>query len=208
MAETVRAFIAVQLPEEVADGVWQVQDTLQQLPPMHDLRWVDPDDAHITIKFLGETPTPKLPAIEDALDSVAHSWTPFRVKLGPLGAFPNVYRPNNIWLGVEEGGEPFQHLYNAVEVALKPLGIKPERRDFHPHVTLARVPRSWTQTQQRAIGDLIGPTSLPEVPPFTVEAIALLRSVLTEEGSEYTRLANSIFGEEPPLQSDDWEDIL
>lgn len=207
MTQSLRAFIAVELPEEVQEAIWLVQERLHPLPPMRDLRWVDPSDTHITLKFLGETPIPQLPAIVAALDGVAERWEPFPVRLEGLGAFPNVFRPSVLWLGVAEGERPFQHLYNAVEVALKPLGIKPERKEFLPHVTLARVPKSWTQGQQRALGELIGPTELPAVPSFTVGAVALFRSDLTPDGPEYLRLGNARFGEAPPLQDDDWEDI-
>jgi RNA 2',3'-cyclic 3'-phosphodiesterase len=204
---TVRAFVAVQIPEEVSEAVWQVQDALQAYPAMRGLRWVEPDDSHITLKFLGETPIPQLPAIVEALDGVAERMEPFTVRLGLLGAFPNVNRPNNIWLGVEEGERPFQRLFNGVEVALKRLGIKPERGEFHPHLTLARVPRSWSAEQQSAVGNLIGAVELPEVPPFTVSAIALIRSLLTPgESPQYMRLGNSILGEAPPLAEDEWED--
>lgn len=207
MSESVRAFVAVETPEEVGEAIWQVQDTLQRLPAMRDLRWVDPFSTHITVKFLGDTPIPELPAIVDALDSVAERWEPFPVRLGELGAFPNIHRPNVIWLGVQEGERGFQRLFNAVEVALKKLGIKPERQEYLPHLTLARVPKEWTQSQQRALGELIGPTTLPQVPPFTVEAVALMRSLLTPEGANYMRLGNARFGEAPPLQEDDWEDL-
>ncbi|MBA3531042.1 MAG: RNA 2',3'-cyclic phosphodiesterase [Ardenticatenales bacterium] len=206
MSESVRTFIAIQVPEEIGEALWQVQDCLQHLPPMRDLRWTDPFDAHITVKFLGETPVSQLPAIVEALDDVAKQWEPFPIHLENLGVFPNVHRPNVLWLGVEEGGKPLQHLYNAVEVALKKLGIKPERAEFHPHLTLARVPNEWSQSQRRALGELVGPTSLPEVPAFTTDAIALIRSQLGSDGPRYMRLGNSIFGEEPPLQEDDWED--
>jgi 2'-5' RNA ligase len=207
MAEQVRAFIAVELPEEVADGIWEVQDTLQAYEPMRALRWVEPDDAHITMKFLGDLPIPRLPAIVDALDSVAANWEPFQARLGPLGAFPNVHRPNNLWLAVTEGDKALIHLYNAVEVALKRLGFKPERGDFSPHVTLARLPRSITPEQQRAVGDLVGMIELPEVPPFTVSAVALVLSELTPDGPIYTRVGNSPFGALPP-DDPEWEDEL
>jgi RNA 2',3'-cyclic 3'-phosphodiesterase len=206
--ETVRAFIAVELPEETGEAVWQVQDELQSFPPLQGLNWVDPFDTHITLKFLGDLPIPQLPSILDALDSVAERWEPFTIKLGSLGAFPNVQAPSVLWLGLEEGEKPLTHLYNAIEVALKKIGIRPERRDFHPHLTLARVPRSWTSEQQRAAGDLVGPTPVPDIPPFQVEAVALMRSLLTPEGAHYMRLGNARFGAAPPLQDDDWEDIL
>ncbi len=208
MSETVRVFVAVQPSEEVAEAIWQVQEHLHQFPPLQALRWVDPDDAHITLKFLGDVPIPTLPAIVEALDGVAASWEPFPAKLGTLGAFPNVHRPDTIWLGVEEGERALHHLYNAVEVSLKRIGFKPERKPFHPHLTLARVPKSWGSSQQAAAGELIGPTAIPDLPAFTVEAIALIRSTLTPEGSIYQRLANARFGEVDPLGDDDWEDEL
>lgn len=207
MAESVRTFVAVEVPAEVGDGVYEIQERLKALPALHNLRWVDPFDSHITIKFLGDVEVARLPAIVEALDGVAENWEPFEVRLEGLGAFPNVLRPNSFWLGVVEGEKAFTHLYNAVEVALKRVGIKAERRAFLPHLTLARVPREWDQTQRRLAGDLVGPTDLPPVPAFPVEEIALIRSVLTPVGPSYSRLASAQFGETPPLAEDDWEDI-
>lgn len=207
MSESVRTFVALQVPDETGDDIWTIQDSLRHLPPMRDLRWSDPYESHITLKFLGDTPISRLPALVDALDGVAAQWEPFLVRLGQLGAFPNVHRPNVLWLGVEEGEKALQHLYNAVEVALKKVGVKPERGDYHPHLTLARIPRSWTQGQRRAVGELIGPTGLPASPSFTARAIALIRSDLTPQGPHYMRLGNALFGAAPPLQDDEWEDI-
>ncbi len=205
--EPVRAFVALQLPEEVTEALWEVQSRLKNLDAMHGLKWVDPYDAHITLKFLGDTPIPQLPALVEALDEVAERWEPFEVQLEALGAFPNVHRPSVLWIGVAEGEKPLTHLYNAVEVALKKIGFKPVRETFVPHVTLARVPSHWTQAQQRTMGELIGPSELPELPAFVVDGVALMRSTLTPEGAIHTRLGYSAFGEAPPLQEDDWEDI-
>jgi len=206
MTTTVRAFVGLELPEAVGVALEAVQESLQVHPATQGLHWVDAYDSHLTLKFLGEIAIPQLPALVGALDTIAERWEPFELSLEALGAFPNVHRPNVLWVGVSEGHKPLIHLFNAVEVALKKLGFKPERGEFFPHVTLARVPQAWTAAQQEAVGALIGTVDLPPIPAFTVDAVALIRSILTPEGAEYTRLGNSTFNEPPPLQEDDWED--
>jgi 2'-5' RNA ligase len=206
MTQTLRAFVALELPEAVSVALEEAQVFLQNHPATQGLKWVDPYDSHLTLKFLGEIPIPQLPILVEGLDDIAEQWEPFNITLDALGAFPNVYRPNVLWVGVAEGQKTIIHLYNAVEVALKKVGIKPERGEFLPHVTLARVPKEWTAAQQEAVGNLVGTLDLSPIPAFTIDAVALIRSVLTPEGPEYTRLGNSVFSEPPPLQEDDWED--
>lgn len=207
MAETVRTFVAVELTDEVKDVLWQLQEKLQAYKATRIVRWVDPWEAHITVKFLGDVPIPRLPAIVEALDQVAERKSPFTIRLAGLGAFPNVYRPSILWVGVESGREPLSALADSVEAALKPLGFKPDRREFKPHITLARVRREATPRQQRELGDHVGPTPVPEFPPMTVNQISLMRSLLSPHGSRYVRLGRSTLGEAPPLQNDDWEDV-
>lgn len=194
MSDMIRAFVAIQISEELGEALWELQDHLQRLPPLNGLRWVDPFDAHITLKFfINEVPVKKLPPIVDTLDNVAKQNSPFTIQLSEMGTFPNIHRPSVIWLGINQGQKELKFLFNSVEKHLRKLGIRPERRTFHPHLTLARVPKSWGQGQRRAVGNLIGPTKLPNLPTFQVESIALMRSILTPEGPQYTRLANSCF---------------
>jgi 2'-5' RNA ligase len=194
MSDTIRAFVAIQISEELGEALWELQDHLQRLPPLNGLRWVDPFDAHITLKFLiNEVQVKELPAIIDALDNVAKEKSPFTIQLSEMGTFPNIHRPSVIWLGIEQGEKELKHLFDSVENGLRKIGIKRERRTFHPHLTLARVPKSWGQGQRRAVGNLIGPTRLPSLPKLQVNRIALMRSILTPEGPQYTRLAKSYF---------------
>ncbi|MCZ7572335.1 MAG: RNA 2',3'-cyclic phosphodiesterase [Ardenticatenaceae bacterium] len=207
MAETVRAFVAVELPDEVKEYLWQLQEKLQSYAATRVARWADPWEAHLTLKFLGEVPIPRLPAIVASLDEVAERREPFTMRLADLGAFPNVYRPSVLWVGVEEGRQQLVALADSVEATLKPLGFKPERREFQPHITLARLRRDATPRQRRELGELVGPTPVPDFPATTVSHVSLIRSLLLPQGSRYVRLSHSAFGEAPPLQADDWEDI-
>lgn len=194
MSDTIRAFVAIQISEELGEALWELQDHLQRLPPLNGLRWVDPFDAHITLKFFIDGVSAKqLPTIVNTLDNVAKQNKPFNIQLSEMGTFPNIHRPSVIWLGIEQGEKELKQLFEVVEKSLRKLGIRPERRTFHPHLTLARVPKDWRQGQRRAVGSLIGPTKLPKLPLFQVKSIALMRSILTPEGPQYIRLANSHF---------------
>lgn len=206
MAETVRAFVAIELPDEVKDLLWQLQEKLQSYSAARVARWVDPWGTHITLKFLGDVAIPRLPALVEALDEIAQQHAPFTLRLAQLGAFPNVHRPSVLWVGVEEGGEQIVALTAAVEAAFQRLGFKPERHDAFPHVTLARVKKEATPQQRRALGDLVGPTTVPEFPSITIGHISLMRSFLMPGGSRYVRLGHSVLGDAPPLLDDDWED--
>ncbi|MGB0388906.1 MAG: RNA 2',3'-cyclic phosphodiesterase [Ardenticatenaceae bacterium] len=199
MSENIRCFVAVQMSDELSEVIWEVQKRLQKHSPMRGLRWVDASDSHITVKFiLGGAPVNQLSRIVNVLDRVAEPLDPFTIQLNNLGTFPNIYRPSVIWLGLEEGEKELQRLFQSVEEKLRRIGLKPERRTYHPHLTLARVPKKWTQSQRRAVGNLIGRIKLPNLPPCRIESVALMRSILTPQGPNYMRLSNSLFGEPPP----------
>ena len=200
MNENIRCFVAVQMSDDLCEAVWDIQKQLQKHSPMRGLRWVDAGDLHITLKFiLGGVPVSQLPRIVNALDEIALQLKPFTIQLKNLGTFPNIYRPSVICLGVEEGEKELQGLFKTVEAKLRRLGLKAERRTYHPHLTLARVPKKWEQGKRRAVGKLIGPTKLPPLPACEIEAVALIRSILTPEGPDYMRLSNSIFGQAPDI---------
>jgi 2'-5' RNA ligase len=207
MADTVRAFVAVELTDEVKDRLWQLEEKVQGYAASRSVRWVDPWEAHITLKFLGEVPIPRLPAIVEALDEVAEKHAPFQIRLADMGTFPNIYRPSVLWVGVEEGRESLTALAGSVEAVLKRFGYKPEQRPFLPHVTIARVKREVGPKERRQIGDLVGSIPVPDFPPMTVDHLSLMRSLLLPGGSRYVRLGHSALGEEPPLRDDDWEDL-
>ncbi len=200
MNENIRCFVAVQLSDDLCEAIWMLHKQLQKYPPMRGLRWVDPADLHITIKFImGGVPATQLPRIVTALDKISEKSEPFRVKLNNLGTFPNIHRPSVLWVGVDEGEKELQRLFKVIEHKLGRLGVKSERRAYHPHLTLARVPKNWNQSKRRALGQLIGSIDVPDLPASEIEAMALIRSILTPEGPDYMRLSNSIFGQAPPM---------
>ncbi|MBI3079105.1 MAG: RNA 2',3'-cyclic phosphodiesterase, partial [Deltaproteobacteria bacterium] len=128
----VRAFVAIDLPAPIKEALGQLQAGLD-LPP-EIIRWVRPENLHLTLQFLGEVPEAKVAAVGTAVEEVAHRADPFVVDLARLGAFPTLGAPRVVWVGVERGAEEAEALARALGRALRPLGFKPEDRAFRPHL--------------------------------------------------------------------------
>lgn len=135
----IRAFIAIELPENVRRALGEVNRQLAAQLPDRSVRWVKPDRMHLTIRFLGETAVSKLPQISDALNSVAQKHDAFSLRLAHLGCFPNERRPRVIWVGLRGDTDALAQLKKEVDVALLPLGWEVEKRPFRAHFTLGRV---------------------------------------------------------------------
>lgn len=173
--------MSVDLPDDLADAVAEAQEPLRDAS---GLSFTDPRQAHVTLKFLGETPRSRVgrikSAIRDAVEAAAVE--PFEVTYGGLGAFPSEDYIRVVWLGVREGGEEMSRLQAEIESRLVDLGLDPEDHDFTPHVTLARM--------EHAGGKALVQSVLGEADPTagttTVEEVRLTESELGPDGPVYS----------------------
>lgn len=177
--EIFRLFVALWLPAPLARAALVRLEELR--PGSRLVRWVRPDQLHLTLKFLGETPAAKLPAIEAALRVVASSASPVTMGLAEGGVFPPAGPPRVLWLGLTPR-EELVALAGRVEKALAPLGFPPERRPFAPHLTLGRA-------EPGAVFDraLLGRGFA--LTPERIEKLSLVKSELRPGGSIYTNTA-------------------
>jgi RNA 2',3'-cyclic 3'-phosphodiesterase len=136
-AETLRAFIAVEISEAVAQQAAVIIDRLRATAAA-DIKWVESHNLHLTLKFLGETRRSDLPRLSEALRGVVAARPAFRMELSGVGAFPNERRPEVIWLGVREGQDALAGLAAATEAACAALGWPREEKPFRVHLTLGR----------------------------------------------------------------------
>ncbi len=190
----IRSFVAVELSAEVKDAIRRVEAQLQARGNVRAVKWVDPLQMHVTLKFLGDVPQPHIGEIQAALDRVAAAHAPFELALAGLGTFPGGTRVRVVWIGVERGAEPLVALTDAVEQALNAMGFKPERHEPSPHVTLGRV-RDWAGAEdRRVLGDLVRATAVPVLPAQAVDHISLMQSHLSPQGAHYQQLASCPLG--------------
>jgi 2'-5' RNA ligase len=199
--ETIRAFIAVPLSDTLLKQLGDLQHRLEGRVPHRSVRWVRPEGIHLTLKFLGDTPTEKLPGIKRALETVARHAPACTFTVGELGCFPNPRRPRVVWVGVQEPTGRLAALQDAVEEVLAPFGYRPEGRGFTPHLTLGRVRRKVSRSDAARVGEAVAAVTetvakvgqLAQVPADRFE---LIRSVLKPTGAEYTTLEEFVLGRE------------
>ena len=197
MDDTMRSFVAISLPEGAIRALRRVQDKLKRTLGSQACRWVQPENIHLTLKFLGDIPISDLSRIAGALRESCGAYAPFEVCLSGLGCFPNLLRPRVLWVGIGGDVAALSHLQQSVEQALSELGYPPEGRPFSPHLTLARVRNGARRADVAALGQTVGTLSLGEVARIPVEHVLLMRSDLRPGGPNYTELAKA------ELQSDE-----
>ncbi len=135
----IRAFIAIEIPEQLQTVLGRVSRELTRGLTPRSVRWVKPQNVHLTLRFLGDVQPDKLDHIKRGIDEVVVRTAPLTLSLDSIGCFPNTKRPRIIWIGLAGDLDQLSMLHRTIEHMLDPLGWEPERRKFHPHLTLGRV---------------------------------------------------------------------
>ena len=185
-----RAFLALSLPEPVCQSLAALQQELSTAGS--DVGWVQPDQLHLTLKFLDDISEEQRQAIEQRAAAIAAAVPRIELSLGELGAFPTTRAPRIIWVGAKLGRQQIVDVATQLEAAARELGLRREERPFSAHVTLGRVRSS--RGQDRLIEQMQQVAWTPPA-PWTVEAITLYLSILGSAGAQHTVLAEWPFGQ-------------
>ncbi|MEA3332223.1 MAG: RNA 2',3'-cyclic phosphodiesterase [Pseudomonadota bacterium] len=167
-----RLFIAIDLPKKIKDELALISFGLPQA------RWVQPEQLHLTLRFIGEVDGALFQELKSALALVSGS--SFPLLLQGLGCFPPRRDPRVLWVGIEESAE-LMKLRKKVDSCLGKLGFPPEQRKFSPHITLARTAKTPLTRVVRFLGD----HALFRLPEFVVSNFHLYSSTLTPKGALY-----------------------
>ena len=136
---TVRAFIALPLPQATLGVIGKLQEELVTALP--GVRWVKPETIHLTLAFLGDLAEESLEKIASSMLSISGLYPPVTATFSGIGAFPSRARPRVIWLGLD-GGDTLRQLHAALKQELDALQLPTEERRFVPHLTLGRARKS------------------------------------------------------------------
>jgi len=181
---TIRTFIAVESSPEVREAAGRLVQQWERLS--RDVKWVEPENMHLTLKFLGDVDSEQIPSVTEAVRKAAAECRPFELEIRGTGAFPSLRRPNVFWLGVGQGAELLGILAQKVERTLEPLGFRPEDRPFHGHLTLGRVRRGGGQLA--ALLERLRKEQDFQAGWIPVRQLTLFSSQLTPQGPIYTPL--------------------
>lgn len=174
-----RLFVSIDL-----DGLGEeIAGVQQHFEGASGLNFVDPYQAHITLKFLGDTDSDRLSDLSDELARAVDDSDvdPFEARFGGLGAFPSEEYITVVWLGVREGAQQMIRLQEAIEDRTTSMGFEPEEHDFTPHVTLARMKHAGGKDLVQGVLR----EDDPDVGSMKVQEVRLTESVLTDDGPEY-----------------------
>lgn len=191
---TLRAFIALELPETAKEALAATQMEMQnaarrrRLPVGQALRWVAPEGIHLTLKFLGNVDSDAVADLERAVAAAADGLAAPRLGLGPLGAFPDPRQPRVLWVGLTGDLETVARLQQRLEGNLAQLGFAPERRRFSPHLTLARVREQIGPDERKAVADLVAGGTSVSAFAFRADQLSLMKSELRPTGARYEAL--------------------
>lgn len=165
----IRTFIAVELDPCFREKIRELQERFS----CFNLKFVEPEIVHITLKFLGDVDESRISLISSALDSI--SCAPFEAVIGGLGVFPNPSNPNVLWLGA---AGKFKILHEDVVNLLKPFKFEKDTREFTAHATLARV-KFLNRDQKSAFMNTLRECKDVQVGSMTVNKVLLKKSILT-----------------------------
>jgi 2'-5' RNA ligase len=177
-----RAFLAVEISEEMRDRLVRFQRTLREGGA--SLKLVEPENLHLTLKFLGEVEEGRLGEVEEALRRGVKGFSPFTLEVKGTGVFPSSQYVRVIWAGVGEGWEKVSSLQRSLDRELAKLGF-PRDTDFVPHLTLARVKNL---RERGAFLQLVERGRKEEFGKVEVREVHLKKSTLTPKGPIYEDL--------------------
>ena len=175
-----RLFVALEIPITTRENLATLIASLRAIT--REPRWVRSDNLHVTLKFLGEVAENKLAAVETALGRI-RSGQALTLEFRGLGFFPNEKKPRVFWAGIEASSN-LKTLVADIEGAMEGCGIPREKREFSPHLTLARLEGPLPE----AFGKAVAESAQREFGSLRTGAFHLMQSKLKPSGAEYTRL--------------------
>ena len=180
--ESIRTFIALELPAGLKAGLARMQKTFMQSTA--GVKWVRPESIHLTLKFLGATSMEQVDTVCGVLDHLTRNVAPFSFDVTGMGAFPNSRNPKVIWAGMQVE-DRLKAFHQELETALAAMGFAAEDRPFAPHLTLGRLRDGLAR---KDIAGLIEQFSSERFGRFEADHIIFFKSELKPSGPVYTAL--------------------
>ncbi|MFO7559344.1 MAG: RNA 2',3'-cyclic phosphodiesterase [Desulfobacterales bacterium] len=189
--DSIRAFIAFKLPDRIPGFIREIQKKLKQRGIK--LKWVLPENVHLTLKFLGDIPCDRIDSIETAIKVSAEGMRPISLLAGSIGVFPNASRPRVVWIGIDGEIGILAGFQKKLDENLAHLGFQAETRTYKGHLTIGRVRKAPDpENLKTAIRDFFD----YKTEPFHVDEVILFQSDLKPEGAVYTCLKNIRFSDD------------
>jgi 2'-5' RNA ligase len=177
MSKFIRAFIAIELNKEIQQFLCNIQNDFKKLRP--DVKWVRPENIHLTLRFLGNIDQEHINNIKNILIQTSQKHSIFDIELSDIGAFPKKEFPRVIWVGIGKNKDRLTRIAAELEEEIQKIGIPKESREFHPHITIGRVRSNLNRS---CLIDKLKNAAITDKPLYLVERLTLFKSTLTPAG--------------------------
>jgi 2'-5' RNA ligase len=174
----IRAFFSLNVESSVKEKAAEIQRKIKETFRDYPVKWEDPDKFHLTVRFLGDIEESEAELLIEKLNDTNFGFDKITYVTNGIGFFPNIRRPNVVFIGLEEEGSNSQILVDRIDKTMLEIGIKPDKK-FVAHITLGRFRR---ENRKGAEG-----MEIMSIEPFKVEfeSFHLMKSVLDYRGSKY-----------------------
>jgi RNA 2',3'-cyclic 3'-phosphodiesterase len=179
LPEKIRAFVAVRIPDKVLAQLGSVQQQLKH--EFQEVSWTRAEAMHLTLLFLGNIESARLPELIPALRDATRELNAFEIELSGIGSFGN----RVLWVGLKRGAEQLTLLANSLRDAAKAFAAHEEKRPFNAHVTLGRFRRA-----ARGVPRILAALPAPRFDSWHADHFDLIRSELSPKGARHTTLAD------------------
>lgn len=183
-----RLFIGIPLHSAVAGAEvkkWAKDATINQ----NRISWIPPENWHVTLYFLGDTPSEAIPILEQAIDQAFSNFGKFDAEISGLGVFPNQRNPKVMWFGVDNLN-PMLPAWQKLGESLRAQGFEFDQKPFKPHLTVARIRNINNLQAIREIQDIYSGVCFDKV---VIDRVVLFESILSQTGPVYKPLSTLKF---------------
>ena len=188
-SELWRTFCAVELPAVIRSQIQKHIESLRSTVPEAQPSWSRVDNIHLTMKFFGNVERRRVPVISEALSHAVNGLQQFEIAIAGAGAFPQFGQPRVLWIGINDTNKHLTELHSRIDEECSKKGFEKEKRDFRPHLTIARIRKPAGTRTLAEVNQRLGFESLS----FLVSQLVLFRSELSSEGSKYTVISRHSF---------------
>ena len=186
-SEILRLFIAVDISAEKLSTLSHVMQSLRK-SHVHGIRLVADQNIHLTPKFLGDTVRNQLPRLIATLEELGTQISPFTVRLGNFGGFPDLKQPHILWVGLADMAQSVTALAHLVEDACQSIGFQRATQPFIPHLTLARMSATSSSKDRKNASETLLSLQWEPSTRIPIFSISLIESTLTPQGPIYRSL--------------------
>jgi 2'-5' RNA ligase len=182
-----RSFVATDIPPTIQKSIQRQVNNLRNVIGDLSIRWMPVQNIHLTLKFLGNVSQADVDTLTQILYTQADSHLPFDININGLGSFPNSKRARVLLIRIQASAE-LDALQRGVESACTNVGFRSESRPFSPHLTIGRLRRGVSSSDQSKIHKVLGEVKIDSLGTARVDSLNLYKSELKPTGSVYTKL--------------------